>query len=106
MAYISLYKGVIFIEGQDPLARPIGMVEYKKNFSFNAQLLTLDAVKDQLVEKATALGANAIVNFTYGQKSSGWFKSSLFALDDNVKCYGSGVADILPANRVLEILHK
>ena len=106
MAYISVYKGFVFIEGQEPLAKPIGKVEYKKKFSFNSQLLTLDAVKDQLMEQAVALGANAIVDFTYGQKSSGWFKSSLFSSDDNIKWYGSGTAVMLPPDRLLEILKK
>ena len=106
MAYTSLYKGFIFIEGNEPSAKLLGKVEYKKAFSYNAQLKTLDVVKEQLMEKAQALGANAVVNFTYGQKSSGWFKSSLLALDDNIKWYGDGMAAILPIEKVQEILEK
>ena len=106
MAYTSIYKGVIFIEGVEQTAKVLGRVEYKKLFSFNAQVQTLDCVKDQLIEKTIALGGNAIIDFKYGQKSSGWFKSSLFSLDDNIKWYGSGIAVILPEETKNKILEK
>ena len=106
MAYTSIYKGIIFIEGAEPSAKILGQVEYKKLFSFNSQIQTLDCVKDQLVEKTIALGGNAIVNFKYGQKSSGWFKSSLFSLDDNIKWYGNGLAAILPEETRKKIFEK
>lgn len=106
MAYISVYKEILFIEGDEPLAKALGKIEYKKSFSFNSQLQTLDCVKDQLVEKAIAMGGNAIVSFKYGQKASGWFKSSLFSLDDNIKWYGSGIAAIIPEQRKNEILER
>ena len=96
MAYVSVYKGIVFIEGYEPTARLLGRVEYDKKFSYNAQLKTLDAVKEQLADKAVAMGANAVVEFAYGQKSSGWFKSVLLALDDNIKWYGYGMAAIVP----------
>ena len=106
MAYTSLYKDIIFIEGDEPTAQILGQVEYKKLFSYNAQIKTLDCVKDQLVEKTVALGGNAVIQFKYGQKSSGWFKSSLLALDDNIKWYGNGVAAILPEETRNKILFK
>ncbi len=106
MAYTSIYKGIIFIEGYEPSAKMIMNIEYKKAFSFNSQIQTLDCVKDQLVEKTVALGGNAVINFKYGQKSSGWFKSSLFSLDDNIKWYGSGVAAIIPEQLRMQIIEK
>ena len=106
MAYTSIYKDVLFIEGDESTARVLGKVEYKKNFSFNSQLQTLDCVKDQLVEKAVAMGGNAIINFKYGQKASGWFKSSLFSLDDNIKWHGSGTVAVVPEERKNELLEK
>ena len=106
MAFTSIYKGIIFIEGPEPSAKTLQNIEYKKLFSFNSQIQTLDCVKDQLVEKAIALGGNAIINFKYGQKSSGWFKSALFALDDNIKWYGSGTAAIIPEEVKIQILEK
>ena len=106
MAYTSIYKGVIFIEGYEPTARVLGNIEYNKKFSYNAQLRNLDSVKDQLADKTLAMGGNAVINFTYGQKSSGWFKSILLALDDNIKWYGSGTAAILPEEKRLSIIEK
>ena len=106
MAYTSIYKGIFFIEGAEPTATMFENVEYKKVCTFNSQIQTLDCVKDQLVEKTLMLGGNAVVNFKYGQKSSGWFKSSLFSLDDNIKWYGSGCAAILPEERINELLEK
>ena len=96
MAYISLYKGVLFIEGYEASAITLGRIEYNKRCTFNAQLKTLDCVKDQLADKALELGGNAVVNFKYGQKSVGWFKSMFFHLDDDVRWYGDGVAAIIP----------
>lgn len=109
MAYISVYKGVIFIEGSESSARILQDIEYNKKFSYNAQLKTLDSVKDQLADKTLALGGNAVLNFKYGQRSSGWFKSILLSLDDNIKWYGSGTAAIIPEetkNKILEKLNK
>lgn len=106
MVYISIYKGIIFVEGSEPAAKILEKVEYKKNFSFNAQLHTLECVKDQLCQKVKDMGGNAVVEFQYGQKSSGWFKSSLFSLDDNIKWYGSGKAAIIPEYRIREIENK
>lgn len=109
MAYTSIYKGVIFIEGAEQTATILGQVEYKKHFSFNSQIQTIDSVKDQLIEQTLALGGNAIIDFKYGQKSSGWFKSSLFCLDDNIKWYGNGLAAILSEetkNKIFEKLNK
>ena len=106
MAYTTVYKGFIFIEGGEPTARVLEKIEYKKSFSYNTQLKGLDVVKDQLVEKASALGANAIIEFKYGQKSSGWFRSALLSLDDNIKWYGDGYAAILPDFRVEEIMKQ
>ena len=106
MTYISIYKGFIFIEGLEPTAKVLANIEYKKNFSYNAQIQTLDCVKDQLIEKTKFLGGNAIIDFKYGQKSSGWLKSSLFSLDDNIKWYGSGIAAIIPKERIQEIYNN
>ena len=106
MAYTSIYKGIIFIEGEEPSAKILGQVEYKKLFSFNSHIQTLDCVKDQLIEQTIALGGNAIINFKYGQKSSSWFTSSLFSLDDNIKWYGNGLAAIISEetkNKILKI---
>ena len=106
MVYTSIYKGIIFVEGNEPSAKTLGAVEYKHFLSYNSQLKSLDSVKDQLVERTLALGGNAVLNFTYGQKSFGWFKAALCSLDDNIQWYGSGVAAIIPPARINEIMQK
>ena len=106
MAYTFVYKGFVFIEGDEPSAKCLGNIEYKKSFTINSQSKTLDCVKDQLVEKTVEMGGNAIINFKYGQKTAGWFKSCLFWLDDDIKWYGSGVAAILPQEKLEEIISK
>ena len=106
MAYTSIYKGIIFVEGFEPNAKFLGEIEYNKNFSFGQQDKTINCVKEQLAEKTCALGGNAVINFKYGQKSSGWLKSMLFSLDDNIKWYGNGIAAILPEERVKEIFES
>lgn len=104
MAYISLHKGFVFVEGNEPNAKIVGSVEYTKDGFYNQQLKDLNAVKDQLAQKARAMGANAIMNFTYGQKSTSWFRSMILALDDNVNWYGSGTAIVISDNRLNEII--
>lgn len=106
MAYTTVYNGIIFIEGREPSAKIISSVEYKKRFSYNSQIKTLDCVKEQLSEKAIELGGNAVVEFKYGQKSAGWFRASLLALDDDVKWYGSGYVAVLPPDLANDILKK
>lgn len=106
MAYATFYKGILFIEGIELSAQILGKIEYKKNFSYNSQSKTLNCVKDQLVEKTIALGGNAVIDFQYGQKTSGWFKSLLLNYDDNIKWFGNGVAAIIPEERKNEILEK
>lgn len=99
MAYVTVHKGVAFIEGHDPNAKIIGPVEYRKAGFYNQQLKGLDIVKDQLADKAIAMGGNAIMNFQYGQKSTSWFRSMLLSYDDNINWYGTGVVVVIPKNK-------
>ncbi len=62
-----------------------------------SQLKTLKDVKRELAARAKSVGGNAIVNFRYGQKSVGFFRS-LLQLDD-VNWYGSGVIATVPAQQ-------
>lgn len=107
MAYISLYNGFVFIEGNEPNAKEIGRVEYTKegiSGFYNQQLKDLNAVKFQLAQKAQDMGANAVMNFTYGQKSTTWFRSMFLGLDDNINWYGSGTAIVISQERLNEII--
>ena len=94
MTYASIYKGIIFIEGQEPTAKHLGVIEFKKRLQIHSQLKTLDIVKDQLIEKNLALGGNAIIDFKYGQKTDGAF------------WYGSGISAIIPEETKNKIIEK
>lgn len=99
MAYTTLYNGVVFIEGNNDNAKIIGSVSSDLSFKIGAQLKNLNDVKSDMANKAKVLGANCIVNFTYGQKSR-WI-----AIDD-VAFYGNGKAAILPENIYEELVNK
>ena len=104
MAYTSVHKGVVFIEGNEPDARIIGKVEYKKDGLYNQQLKNLDCVKEQLADKTISMGGNAVMAFEYGQKSTNWLRSMCLRLDDNINWYGSGIAIALSQERLAELL--
>lgn len=104
MAYTSFHNGIAFIEGGEPNSRKVGHVEYAKDGFYNQQLKDLDAVKDQLANKARAMGANAVIDFVYGQKSTSWFRSMFLSLDDNINWYGSGTAVVISPERMQEIV--
>jgi hypothetical protein len=89
MAYTTVYKDVVFIEGNHPNAQVGPNVQVDLSFVFGAQLKSLRDVKDNLVSQATQGGFNTIVNFTYGQKSR-WL-----AIDD-VAFWGKGNLANLP----------
>ena len=99
MAYTTLYKSIVFIEGNSNDARVIGNVSSDLSFKFGAQLKNLNDVKSDMADKAKSLGANCIINFAYGQKSR-WL-----AIDD-VAFYGNGKAAILPQNIYEEVMAK
>lgn len=99
MAYTTLYNGVVFIEGNNDNAKIIGSVSSDLSFKIGAQLKNLNDVKSDMANKAKVLGANCIVNFTYGQKSR-WL-----AIDD-VAFYGNGKAAILLENIYEELVNK
>ncbi len=87
----TMYDGVAFYEGRPPAAQCLQSIEAKIGGVLkSAQLSTLDDVKKVLASRARELGANAVVDFQYGQKSVGIF-ASLISRDD-VNWYGTGMA--------------
>ncbi|MFD1950243.1 hypothetical protein ACFSGX_05620 [Sphingomonas arantia] len=79
--YRAEYKGIAFIEGCPPGVVPMRQLDTKIDGWFSqSQLKSLDNIKDVMVDQARADGANAIVNFKYGQKNSFW--RSLLSVDD------------------------
>ncbi|MCR5068040.1 MAG: hypothetical protein K6A14_08280 [Erysipelotrichaceae bacterium] len=95
MAYKSIMDGIIFIEGEMKDARLLEPIKYVKDSFYNQQLKNLNDIKRQLVSKAKDMGANAVVDFKYGQKSTTMLRSMLLALDDNINWYAEGIAAIL-----------
>lgn len=85
--YTSEFKGIKFVEGHPESAKVLGHLEV--SVGGQAQLKSLDDVKEALVRKVKAMSGNALINFKYGQKSSFW--GSLLSLD-SVNWYGSGDA--------------
>lgn len=99
MGYETIYRDILFIEGKEPSAKIIAAVSSDLSFKIGAQLKNLNNVKDDLINKALLYNANAIVEFTYGQKSR-WL-----AIDD-VAYYGKGYAAILPQEAVEKMKDK
>lgn len=87
--HISEYDGIYFVEGIPPEARIIGNISTVLDGAFrNAQLKNLDDVKKAMAEQVRSYGGNAVVDFKYGQHSTGFWQS-LFSLD-NVCWKGEG----------------
>jgi hypothetical protein len=89
MAYTTVYKGIIFIEGDHPSATRGFCIECDLSFKIGAQLKSLRDVKDKLVEQVKNYGYNTLLDFTYGQKSR-WL-----AIDD-VAFWGKGCLANIP----------
>ena len=88
--YVSQFEGVVFIEGQPPMAQIIKHINIEISGVFSqSQLKSLDDVKKQLCRKLKGTKGNCLVNFEYGQRSS--FMATLTGID-NVSWHGS--ADI------------
>lgn len=96
--FCTVYEGVMFVEGTEPYVRLLGEVKCDLSFKFGAQLKNLNDVKRELAARARNMGANAVLNFKYGQKSR-WL-----AVDD-VAFFGSGTAAVL-SDEVLQALYQ
>ena len=85
MPYTTKFEGIYFIEGFVKEFQEISLIKSDLSFKFGAQLKNLNDVKQDLARKAKSIGANAVLDFKYGQKSR-WL-----AIDD-VAFFGSGIA--------------
>ena len=103
MNYYSKCKGIIFVKGKVRNAKILQKIESDRNLAPNAERHAFYEVKEQLVEKAIALGANAVVDFDYGQKACPCLNSSLFLLDKEMDWHACGMAAILSKKRIREI---
>ena len=87
MAYVTVYQGIVFIEGEHP--RAIKRCSAQTNIGgIGAQMKSLNDLKNIMAQKARRYGCNCVVNFKYGQKTK------LMAIDD-VAFVGNGVYAIL-----------
>nr|MBO4518051.1 hypothetical protein [Clostridia bacterium] len=85
MFYPLKYKDIIIAEGNpDKEYTVLGEVDCTLG-GFYSQMKSLNDVKETLYQQAKLLNANAIINFTYGQKKK------FFSLE-GVVFYGKGVA--------------
>ena len=98
--YITVYKDVIFIEGSISKFKPMHKIEVSLK-GFSAQLQSLNHVKEKMAENAKEQGANAIIEFEYGQKTPGFWSS----YGDNVNWYGKGIAVILSKEEYQSIVN-
>lgn len=98
MAYTTVYKDFVFVEGDN--SKAVRKTKIKANLSgFGAQLKNLNNVKDSLIFTAKLHECNCILDFKYGQKTS------FFSIDD-VKFYGSGICAVLPKNEYNKIIKE
>ena len=84
MPFITEYCGISFVEGEFEGAK----ILCEFNVDTKGHLKNLRDVKDLFVKEAKLIGANAVVNFTYGQKIK-WLAR------DNVIFYGEGKLAII-----------
>lgn len=93
------HEGVYFTELRPAGVRVIRTVEATLDDQIigGSQLQTLDDVKSALATMVKAAGGNALIGFTYGQRSVSWWKS-LLSIDD-VAWWGKGQAAVRRAGR-------
>ena len=92
--YTTTFEGITFVEGRPPGARVVGPVRVEiGGILTSSQLKSLDDVKRLMAERARSAGGNAVVDFKYGQKSVGFWRSLIDR--DDVQWYGEGQVAVL-----------
>jgi hypothetical protein len=87
--YTAVFEGITFVEGRPPSARIIKPIRVEiGGVLTSAQLKNLDDVKRLMADQTRAAGGNAVVDFNYGQKSVGFWRSLVDR--DDVCWYGEG----------------
>lgn len=95
MAYKSIMDGVVFVEGPMDSIKQLGNVTHTQKGFFSQDMKTLSDIKKELVQKAHTMGANAIINFKYGQKSTSYLRAVALAWNANANWYAEGTAVVL-----------
>jgi uncharacterized protein YbjQ (UPF0145 family) len=92
--YTTIFVGVKFVEGRPASARIIKPIRVEIGGVLpSAQLKDLDDVKRLMVSEARKAGGNAVVEFKYGQRSVGFWRSLIDR--DDVHWYGTGSIAVL-----------
>jgi hypothetical protein len=92
--YTTDFEGIRFVEGRPTNARILAPIDIRLGGIFaSSQLKNLNDVKKIMADQARQAGANAVIDFKYGQKSAG-FWGSLLQRDD-VSWYGTGFLAVL-----------
>ncbi len=81
------FHGGIFFSEQSCAAATVRTISAQKN----RQNFTLTQIKDMMVVEAKSAGANAIVDFKYGQKAHKWYQQMGLKWD-NEAWFGEGRA--------------
>lgn len=96
MAYTTVYKDIVFVEGDNPKA--VRKTKIKTNLKgAGAQMKNLNNVKNRLAFSAKLHKCNCILDFKYGQKTA-------FFSHDYV-C-GRGVCAVLPDDEYDRIIKE
>ena len=92
--HTTVFDGIKFVEGCPPSAKVIKPITVKiGGVLTSAQLKNLDDVKRLMVNQTRAAGGNAVIEFKYGQKSVGFWRSLIDR--DDVHWYGEGKVALL-----------
>jgi hypothetical protein len=93
--YTTIFEGIRFIEECPSGARIIKPIRVEiGGVLTSAQLKNLDDVKQLMVGQVRAAGGNAVVDFKYGQRSVGFWRSLIDR--DDVHWYGEGKVAVVP----------
>lgn len=92
--YTTTFDGITFVEGRPPTAKIVKPIRVEiGGILTSSQLKNLDDVKRLMAKQASASGGNAVVDFKYGQRSVGFWKSLVDR--DDVQWYGEGQIAII-----------
>jgi hypothetical protein len=87
--YTTSFEGIRFVEGCPPSARIIKPIRVEiGGVLTSAQLKNLDDVKRLMADQTRVEGGNAVIDFKYGQRSVGFWRSCIDR--DDVHWYGEG----------------
>ncbi len=92
--FTTIFGGITFVEGCPASANILGPIRVNiGGVLTSAQLKNLDDVKRLMADRVREAGGNAVVDFEYGQRSVGFWRSLIDR--DDVNWYGEGRIAVL-----------